>query len=945
MRDSMAARGPDGSGLWASPDGRTALAHRRLAIIDLTEAGAQPMASADARLHITFNGEIYNYRELREALAAEGEVFRSHSDTEVLLALYARRGATMVHALRGMFAFAIWDEARKTLFLARDPFGIKPLYVADDGRTLRFASQVKALMAPGRLSREPDPAGHVGFFVLGSVPEPFTMYRSVRALASGTTLTLRRGAAPPIERYFDLAKETIEAGHARDVLAGRDRDEFLAQTLRDSVRSHLVADVPVGLFLSSGLDSSIVAALATRIHAASLHSVTLGFEEYRGTRNDETLLAARTAQHLGTEHRTRWITREAFEASFDRLLDAMDQPSIDGVNTYFVSMAARESGLKVALSGLGGDELFGGYPSFRDVPRIERTFRFLRHRPGLGRWTRRLAAPLLSAVVSPKYASLAEYGGSFAGAYLLRRALYMPWELGRFMDRAFFEEGWERLGLLERLRETTGEIANDRQRVAALELGWYLRNQLLRDADWAGMAHSLEIRVPLVDPEVFRAVAPLMLEANAPTKQEVAHTIRDLLPRTLLERGKTGFSIPVHEWAKGAHIARGPQRQLRNWAHIVQRPYKPLRALAFLPDAFGGHGGIALYNRDLLTSLCAMPDVAEVVAVPRLIGTRMEPLPAKLRYRIEAANSKLRYLATAASILLGDTRFDMVLCGHVNLLPVAVAAKLRVRAPLLMFIYGIDAWKPQPAHKRALIRQVDRFVSISDVTSAKFDAWSAVGRDRIALLPNAIHTDWYGPGGRNPRLVARYGLEGKVVLMTLGRLVSSERYKGFDEVLEALPALAKEIPNLVYLLVGDGTDRARLEHKAADLGVADRVRFTGLIPEAEKADHYRLADAYVMPSRGEGFGFVLLEAMACGVPTVASRLDGGREAVRDGMLGILIDPSDPEDVKRGIREALERGRGEPPAGLDFFSFDNFASRTRSLVQETARPNRLRRQAA
>jgi glycosyltransferase involved in cell wall biosynthesis len=168
---------------------------------------------------------------------------------------------------------------------------------------------------------------------------------------------------------------------------------------------------------------------------------------------------------------------------------------------------------------------------------------------------------------------------------------------------------------------------------------------------------------------------------------------------------------------------------------------------------------------------------------------------------------------------------------------------------------------------------------------------------------------------------------------------------GFDEVMDALPSLARDIPALVYLLVGDGTDRERLERKARELGVADRVRFTGRIAESEKADHYRLADAYVMPSRGEGFGFVLLEAMACGVPTVASRLDGGREAVRDGMLGILVDPSDPEDVKRGIREALARGRGEPPAGLDFFSFDNFASRTRRLVDETARPNRLRGQAA
>jgi len=253
-----------------------------------------------------------------------------------------------------------------------------------------------------------------------------------------------------------------------------------------------------------------------------------------------------------------------------------------------------------------------------------------------------------------------------------------------------------------------------------------------------------------------------------------------------------------------------------------------------------------------------------------------------------------------------------------------------------MFIYGIDAWSPQPQPKRALLGRVDRFVSISDVTRRKFSEWSKVPEDRIAILPNAIHAEWYGPGGRDPALVQRYGLQGRTVLMTLGRLVSSERYKGFDEVLEALPGLVAEDRRLVYLIGGDGSDRVRLERKASELGVAEHVRFTGMIPEAEKADHYRLADAFVMPSRGEGFGFVLLEAMACGIPAVASALDGGREALRQGEMGILVDPGDLEDVKRGIREALARGKGTPPAGLEFFEFRHFAQRTRAIFHEAVK---------
>ncbi|HET9471843.1 MAG TPA: asparagine synthase C-terminal domain-containing protein, partial [Usitatibacter sp.] len=345
--------------------------------------------------------------------------------------------------------------------------------------------------------------------------------------------------------------------------------------------------------------------------------------------------AARTAEHLRTEHRTRWVTRTAFEEAFERLLAAMDQPSIDGVNTYFVSMAAAEAGMKVALSGLGGDELFGGYPSFRDVPRIERVFRGLAASPSVGTWLRRLAAPWVATVASPKYASLAEYGGTYAGAYLLRRALYMPWEAARLMDDGFFAAGWERLDLLAGFERSMAGLANGRQRVAALEISWYMRNQLLRDADWAGMAHSLEIRVPLVDPQVFRAMAPLMRENDPPTKQAVAGMLGGELPPEILRRRKTGFSIPVHDWAKSRSARRagpafGSQRHLRSWAHIVSRPYKRLRFLVLASDAYGGNGGIAKFNRDLLGALCAMPECERVVAVPRLVPAPPGPLPGKL---------------------------------------------------------------------------------------------------------------------------------------------------------------------------------------------------------------------------------------------------------------------------------------------------------------------------
>ena len=932
IRDAMASRGPDGEGSWAAADGLTGLAHRRLAIIDPSDTGAQPMASADGRVHVTFNGEIYNYQALRQDLIARGYRFRSASDTEVLLNLYLDRGIAMVGELRGMFAFALWDERDKVLFLARDPFGIKPLYYADDGATFRFASQVKALVSQGTVGTQAEAAGHVGFFVLGSVPEPFTMYRSVRALPAGSTLKLARGAAPVITPFFDLARETAEATHSPQLVDAAGRDELLRHALRDSVRHHMVADVPVGIFLSAGIDSSTIASLACQGESGKPRAVTLGFPEYLGTADDEIPGAEEMARRLGMAHGAYRVTAKDFELELDRLLAAMDQPSIDGVNTYFVSKAAAAAGMKVALSGVGGDELFGGYPSFTQVPRLVGGLAFSRRLPWLGPLCRRLSAPLLRHFASPKLAGLVEYGGSYPGAYLLRRALYMPWEVDDFLDPEMFREGWEELDLIRRLDRSIAGIDNPRQRVAVLEMSWYLRNQLLRDSDWAGMAHSVEIRTPLVDATLFRTLVPLLAAAHPPAKADMARVAAVAPADGLRPRAKTGFTTPVARWiADSGFGTRSPVR-LRDWSRKVHRPYKRMRVLVLLSDAFAGHGGIALYNRDFLASLCSMEAVGEVVAFPRLVAGDPGPIPPKLVYRAEAANGKLRFVWEVTRSLMRDSRFDLVVCCHLNLLALAVAAKMRVRAPLMTLIFGIDAWQASSPARKTLLRFVDRFVSISEVTRERFQSWSGVGGQKVSLLPNALHSRRYGPGPKNPDLQRRYGLEGKVVLVTLGRQDASERYKGCDEVLDAVAALLGDFPNLAYLIVGGGSDEERLRRRVAAMGLTAQVRFAGVVAEAEKADHFRLADAYVMPSRGEGFGFVFLEAMACGIPVVASSLDGGREAVMGGRLGTVVDPTDPLDVVRGIREALGRQKGTVPPELEHFSFENFELRAHRIVR-------------
>lgn len=580
IREAMLNRGPDGEGLWIADDKCIGLAHRRLAIIDLSDAGAQPMATPDGAVRIVFNGEIYNYRELRLSLESKGYCFRSHSDTEVLLYLYQEHGKEFVHHLRGMYAIAIWDQRKRGLFLARDPFGIKPLYYADNGKTIRVASQVKALLKGGTIDTTPEPAGHAGFFLWGHVPEPWTLYRSIRSLPAGHYLWVdEHGAQQPTP--FCRISDILAAAAAEPAVGSRaEALEVIAGAVRDSIRAHLVSDVPVGVFLSAGLDSSMIAALASKeVHRP--HTLTLAFAEYSGTENDEAPLAESLAANLGTRHATIMVQREDFEDEREKLLAAMDQPSIDGVNTWFVARAAATKGIKVALSGVGGDELFASYSSFHDLPRITRLTRPFARLPAMAKHIRQLTAPLAARLSSPKYAGLLEYGGSLGGAYLLRRSLYMPWELAAVLDPDMARQGLQALQTLEHIDRTlvgfksTRTAQGSRLAVSALEMSWYMRNQLLRDTDWASMAHSLEIRTPFLDTQLLKTVAPWLSAYPTITKPEITAAIAPKIPSALLNKPKTGFTIPARKWLMEAQENANDRAEpgLRSWAAILHNQY------------------------------------------------------------------------------------------------------------------------------------------------------------------------------------------------------------------------------------------------------------------------------------------------------------------------------------------------------------------------------------
>lgn len=538
----MAARGPDGSGEWISPGGEIGLGHRRLAIIDLSPAGAQPMSWAEGRYWITYNGEIYNYRELREELEDGGVLFRSHGDTEVILALYERDGLGMLPRLRGMFAFALWDEREHILLLARDPLGIKPLYYSTEGGYFRFASQVKALEAGGAISCEPDPAGVVGFLLWGSVPEPFTIRKSVHALPAGTWLRVKQGqvGTPQAQGTLGQVKPRAPAS--------------VADALADSVRAHLVSDVPVGIFLSGGHDSAMLTTLACRFLPQPPIAFTLCFDRFAGTSLDEAPVASEIAKALGVRHIVQRVDRRDFPNLWSDVLQAMDQPSIDGFNTYVVSHAASHAGLKVVLSGLGGDELFGGYPSFSEVPRWAAWTNLARHVPGLS-----AVFPLAARRIrprQPKLAGLLRYDKGLAGAYFLRRGLFLPEELPEIVDRELVRAGLRTYDPFEDAGSSNGNNpasnlpSNDPWAlVHAMETAHYMRNQLLRDTDWASMAHSLEVRVPYVDTWLGNRVASLNFEpARSRGRRATYREIAPELPSAVWNRAKSGFLIPVADW-------------------------------------------------------------------------------------------------------------------------------------------------------------------------------------------------------------------------------------------------------------------------------------------------------------------------------------------------------------------------------------------------------------
>ncbi|WP_109486924.1 asparagine synthase (glutamine-hydrolyzing) [Occallatibacter savannae] len=582
----MDARGPDAEGLWTGHG--VVLGHKRLAIIDLDPRSNQPMTFSNERYVLVFNGEIYNYRELKRELEAQGERFRTTSDSEVILALYERMGEKMLPRLRGMFAFAIWDTQSRELFLARDSYGIKPLYYAETPYGLLFASQVKALLASGLISAEIEPAGLAGFYLWGSVPEPWTTFRNVRSLPAGSWMRVRSNLPTLPVTWDDIGTAW---SHAQVTLSERELQERVRNAITDSVRAHLVADVPVSVFLSGGIDSGAIAGILSEL-GANLEGVTIAFNEFADRELDEGPVAAEIAKHYRLKHHIRYVTRSEFDRDIPLFMEAMDQPTIDGVNTWFASKAAAERGYKVVLSGVGGDELFYGYGLTREIPRRLNLARGIAQFPG----GRALARKAIDAValgrIHPKVRGLPDFMGSVEGEYFLKRGLFMPFELPWVMGPDAAEEGLGRLGVVPPTMNGN-RAPNVSGQICMLDSTLYMRNMLLRDSDWTSMAHSLELRTPLVDAALLRDLSSLhTMFRDGRGKRLLAGVPSNPLPPSIARRRKTGFTVPMTEWLASAvdsmdlrlrPIPGTENPWTRRWARIVMHCF--LKSV--MPGSFG----------------------------------------------------------------------------------------------------------------------------------------------------------------------------------------------------------------------------------------------------------------------------------------------------------------------------------------------------------------------
>ncbi len=931
MRDAMRHGGPDAEGVYVEEGQGLAFGHRRLSLIDLSEAGNQPMHREG--VSIVFNGEIYNYRVLREELKQAGRSFITDSDTEVIIKAYEQWGTECFDRFRGMFALAIYDRHFNKIVLARDHAGIKPLYYYLNGHQLYFASEIRAFRAlPGRWQERED--WRIFFLTYGFLPEPVTTLQGVKPLDKGSYLVLDLNNFSHYQSSYykeNFRTEITDLATAREVI----RTE-----LKKSVERHLISDAPIGLFLSGGIDSSLLTLVAQPYIPDSLHTLSMIFEDQEFS---EKIYQDIIIEKTGAHHQSFEVTKRDFEECFDDIILSMDQPSTDGINSYFICKYARRAGLKAVLSGLGADELLGGYPSFK--------------RSGRYRQLVRMPAPILQmAGLAPKdaYRKLSFLKRKDPiGEYLFYRGYYSPAETALMLDCSL-QQVEDSLASIT--APTFVEDLAPGNRVSWLESNIYMQSQLLRDTDTMSMWHSVEVRVPFLGRDLVDAVhriSPELKFSDPQPKHLLIDSFRDILPKEIWNRKKQGFVMPFANWMKGRELTQpSPEGSIVNtlkrrfdkgklvwsryWAYLLateaaaiagygdmehthpadNRPSLPEgknsakkdKVLFLCLTTFSQAGGIEKFNR------CFLKALKEAEGAVHITSFAMSPYDESpdTAYFPEAQykgfkGNKISFVTQA---VLRAASADTVIIGHLNLAPVGnMIRRLYPGVRIVLITHGIEVWSPLEGQKMRMLQVADLILSVSNFTKDKIVTVQGIEPEKIHIFPNTIDPYFKVPERFEVNTAIRreynFGADDPV-LFTLSRLSGREKYKGYDLVIKSLPALRKKFPDIRYIIAGkyDSEEKSRLDDLIAELELERHVFLTGYLAEKSLMEYYQAANLFIMPSRKEGFGIVFLEALICGLPVIAGNQDGSVDALRNGELGILVNPANLQEIIDGIEEVL-----------------------------------------
>ncbi len=950
MRDAMYRGGPDGAGVFIEKNVGIAFGHRRLALLDLTEAGHQPMFSADNEIAITFNGEIYNFQEIRQILELEGGYeFHTQTDTEVIIYAYKYWGTRCFEYFNGMFALAIWDNHSKEMILARDHAGIKPLYFSLNKEPkncqLIFASEIRAFKAFN--SNWPENEDwKIPFLAYGHLPEPFTTLSGVEPLQKGCFAIFKiANSSFTVHPFYQYAYQT-------KVIDKQAAVQLIKEKVENAVQRHLISDAPLGVFLSGGIDSSILTVLAASFAKKQVKTLSIVFEEQNFS---EDVYQRMIVQQTKVEHHSFIVTNKMLRDEFNDIMEAMDQPSIDGINTYFICKFAKEYGLTAVLSGLGADELLGGYDSSRRSELLKRLSI--------------LPAFVLAMTAHSKNEKLKRIAylkeDSISNKYLFYRGIYTPLQIAALLNISV--EKVE--ATLNKVRVVAAETKNEAQLASHVEQHLYMQNQLLKDTDYMSMWHSVEVRVPFLDKEVIDAcnsIDPkLKYNLSEKPKMLLIEAFKDIIPEAIWNRKKQGFSFPFTTWINYIiPLKRGPLFEIKYnklnkgiihwskyWTFILattstselvflQEGYS--RVCFYNLDAFATMGGIEKFNRAFLYALSRLESKA------LLIGDAASMHDKQVEISYFNPNNYRTYNKSKILFVLKELfhayRYDKVIIGHVNLALFGLLLKrLNPSIKIYLVTHGIEVWQKLEGMKHQLLQKADVILAVSNYTKDKLIHINGINANKIEVFHNTIDPFFQFPDQfKKPEyLINRYNIEqNDKIIFTLTRLAYTEKYKGYDKVIEVLAEIVKTFPNVKYLIAGkpDLKERTRLNELISLLKLEKNVFLIGFITDEEVTDHYKLADVFIMPSKKEGFGIVFIEAMACGLPVIAGNQDGSVDALKNGELGLLVNPENQEEMVNTLRKVLvkERDSEEQKAALQkkvsgYFGFPVFEENLKRIL--------------